>query len=141
MAPKNQVGSCKKRLYLTFQNWKNFFEKLLKQLYGPFFVDGVQLPQGYRSTTKRQLTFYHLVPRSKAESTLEPPIGFEHRTPGLGIQYFNHKPGILLFLKLPPRKLEPWFVLWSFFPLRLFFLEIYHMTMHGILLLRLGWYP
>ena len=26
----------------------------------------------------------------KAESTLEPPSGFEHGTPGLGIQYFNH---------------------------------------------------
>ena len=25
----------------------------------------------------------------KAESTLEPPIGFEHGTPGLGIQYLN----------------------------------------------------
>ena len=26
----------------------------------------------------------------KAESTLEPPIGFEHGTPGLGIQRLNH---------------------------------------------------
>ena len=26
----------------------------------------------------------------KAESTLEPPSGFEHGNPGLGIQYINH---------------------------------------------------
>ena len=26
----------------------------------------------------------------KAESTLEPPSGFEHRTPGLEIQRLNH---------------------------------------------------
>ena len=28
--------------------------------------------------------------RRKAESTLEPPTGFEHGTPGLGIQRLNH---------------------------------------------------
>ena len=28
--------------------------------------------------------------RRKAESTLEPPSGFEHGTPGLGIQRLNH---------------------------------------------------
>ena len=28
--------------------------------------------------------------RMKAESTLEPPCGFEHGTPGLGIQHLNH---------------------------------------------------
>ena len=28
--------------------------------------------------------------RMKAESTLEPPSGFEHGTPGLGIQCLNH---------------------------------------------------
>ena len=26
----------------------------------------------------------------KAESTLEPPSGFEHGNPGLGIQHINH---------------------------------------------------
>ena len=29
----------------------------------PFFMDGVQLPQGY-STLRRQFTFYHSVPRN-----------------------------------------------------------------------------
>ena len=29
--------------------------------------------------------------RWKAESTLEPPSGFEPRAPGLGIQHSNHK--------------------------------------------------
>ena len=32
--------------------------------------------------------------------------------------------GLSLFLKLPPRKLEPWFVLWSFFLLRLLCISI-----------------
>ena len=27
-------------------------------------MDGVQLPQGYRATTRRQFTFYHQVPRN-----------------------------------------------------------------------------
>ena len=30
----------------------------------PLFMDQVQLPQGYRATTRRQFTFYHLVPRN-----------------------------------------------------------------------------
>ena len=34
------------------------------KLYGPFFVDGVQLPQGYGATTGRQFTFYQHVPRN-----------------------------------------------------------------------------
>ena len=34
------------------------------KLYGPFFVDGVQLPQGYSATTGRQFTFYQHVPRN-----------------------------------------------------------------------------
>ena len=25
----------------------------------PLFMDGVQLPQGYRATSRRQFTFYH----------------------------------------------------------------------------------
>ena len=65
------------------------------------FMDGVQLSQSNRTTMKRQFTFYHLVPKTflylstsegwKAELTLEPPSGFEPRTPGLGIQQLNHK--------------------------------------------------
>ena len=51
------------------------------------------------ATSRRQFTFYHSNPRSswysfywpwisggwKVESTLEPPSGFEHRTPGLAL--------------------------------------------------------
>ena len=37
-------------------------------------------------------------------------------------------------LKLLPRKLEPWFVLWSFFLLMLLCISINHTAMHGILL-------
>ena len=42
-------------------------------------------------------------------------------------------------LKLPPRKLEPWFVLWSFFLLSLLCFSINHTAMHGILLPCLCW--
>ena len=54
------------------------------------------------ATSRRQFTFYHLssqkflvliLPTSeglKAESTLEPPSGFEHGTLGLEIQRLNH---------------------------------------------------
>ena len=35
-----------------------------KKLYGPFFLDWVQLSQGCRATIVRQFTFYHLDPRS-----------------------------------------------------------------------------
>ena len=40
--------------------------------------------------------------------------------------------------KLHPRKLERWFVLWSFSRGCSLFLKIYHMVLHGILLC-LGW--
>ena len=65
-------------------------------------MDGLQLPQGYRATLRRQFTFYLLSSQKflalilptlegwKAESTLEFASGFEHGTPGLGIQHLNH---------------------------------------------------
>ena len=66
------------------------------------FMNGVQLPQGYRTTSRRPFTFHHQVPRKswkdlgKAESTLEassrPWRHPEARgTPGLGIQRLNHQ--------------------------------------------------
>ena len=72
-----------------------------KKLYGSFFMDGVQLPQGY-SHFEEAIYFIPQSPQKflvltlstseewKAESTLEPPSGFEHWTPGLGIQHLNH---------------------------------------------------
>ena len=57
---------------------------------------------GWDSTakaTRRQFTFYQKVPRNSwysfdpprnDESILEPPIGSEQGTPGLGIQHLNH---------------------------------------------------
>ena len=59
-------------------------------------MDGVQLPQGYRATSSLLSSQKFLVlilstsERWKGESTLEPPSGFEHGTPGLGIQRLNH---------------------------------------------------
>ena len=67
----------------------------------PFFMDGVQLPRGY-SHLKKAVYFLPFGSQKfvvlilstlegwKAESTLEPPSGFEHGSPGLGIQCLNH---------------------------------------------------
>ena len=63
------------------------------------FMDGIQLPQRYRATKRRQFTFSPLVSRNSwysfnrpwkdERSTSEPPSGFEHETTGLGIQRLN----------------------------------------------------
>ena len=64
-------------------------------------MDSVQLPQGYCHFKEAvyflplySQTFLVLIlstsERWKAESTLEPPSGFEHGTPGLEIQHLNH---------------------------------------------------
>ena len=65
------------------------------------FMDGVQLPQGWShfeevvyflplSSQKSLVLILSTSEGWKAESTLEPPSGFEHGTPGLGIQRLNH---------------------------------------------------
>ena len=64
-------------------------------------MDGVQLPQGYSQFEEAvyflplssQKFLVLILPTSegwKAESTLEPPSGSEHGTPGLGIQRLDH---------------------------------------------------
>ena len=64
-------------------------------------MDGVQLPQGYShfeeavyflplSSQKFLVLILSTSEGRKAESTLEPHSGFEHVTPGLGIQRLNH---------------------------------------------------
>ena len=69
-------------------------------------MDGVQLPQGYShfeeavyflplSSQKFLVLILSISEGWKAESTLEPPIGFEHGSPGLGIQRLNNQ-GLLL---------------------------------------------
>ena len=67
----------------------------------PFFMDGVQLSRGY-SHFEGAVDFLPFSSQNflvlilstsegwKAEPTLEPPSGFEHQTPGLGIQHLNH---------------------------------------------------
>ena len=63
-------------------------------------MDGVQLPQGYShfeetvyflplSYKKLVVLIWSTSQGWKAESTLEPPSGFEHGTTGLGIQRLN----------------------------------------------------
>ena len=64
-------------------------------------MDGIQLSQGYRhfeeavyflpfSSQKFLVLILSTSEGWKAESILEPPSGFEHGTPGLGIQHLNH---------------------------------------------------
>ena len=78
--------------------WK--FEQEKKILW-PLFMDGVQLPQGYSrfeeavyflplSSQKSLVLILSISEGWTAESALEPPIGFEQVTPGLGIQRINH---------------------------------------------------
>ena len=43
--------------------WNYKFAHTKKTLW-PLFMDGVQLPQCYRATTRRRFTFCHLVPRN-----------------------------------------------------------------------------
>ena len=79
----------------------NSGEKTNKQTLWPLFMDGIQLPQG-SSHYKEAVYFLPLSSQKflvlilltsegwKAELTLEPPSGFEHVTPGLGIKRLNH---------------------------------------------------
>ena len=64
-------------------------------------MDGVQLPQGEShfeeavyflplSSQKFLVLILSTLEGWKAESTLEPPSGFEHETSELGIQHPNH---------------------------------------------------
>ena len=64
-------------------------------------MDGVQLPQDQSqfeeavyflplSFQKFLLLILSISEELKAESTLEPPSGFEHGIPGMGIQCLNH---------------------------------------------------
>ena len=67
----------------------------------PFFMNGVQLPQGYShfeeavyllpfSSQKFLVLILSTSEGWKAEPTLESPSGFDYGTPGLGIQRLNH---------------------------------------------------
>ena len=66
-------------------------------------MDGVQLPQGYKSHYEEIVYFLTINPQKflvlnwstlegwKAEFTLEPPSSLEFGTPRLRIQYLNHQ--------------------------------------------------
>ena len=79
----------------TCMEWKK-----KKKIYGPFSWMGLNCPRATESLREGSLLFTTKFPeipgthfidlgRWKAESTLEPPSGFEHETPGLGIQHLN----------------------------------------------------
>ena len=61
----------------------------LKKLYGPFLWMGFNCLKA-KATLKRLFSSYHYISFQKFLSTLDPPSGFEHGSPGLGIQCFNH---------------------------------------------------
>ena len=68
---------------------------LLRKTLWPLFMDGVQLSQSYRATTRRQFTrsswySFNQLQGWKAELTSEPPSIFKPGTPGFGIQCLNH---------------------------------------------------
>ena len=84
-----------------------------KKTLPPLFMDGVQLPQGY-SHFEKAVYFLPLSSKKllvlilstsegwKAESTLEPPSGFEHGTTGLGIHPLNQWVMFNKSFHLPP---------------------------------------
>ena len=91
--PKDSGGSKKQEV-----KKKN---RIIKKLYGSFLWMGFSCFKT-RATLRRQFTFITLSSQKflililstseawKAESTLEPPNGFDHETRGLGIQHLNH---------------------------------------------------
>ena len=71
------------------------------KLYGPFLWMGFNCLKA-TATSRREFYFLSLSSQKflvlilstlggwKAESTLEPPSGFEHGAPGVGIQHLKH---------------------------------------------------
>ena len=47
------------KAYLLWIDIVIMYLSIFKKLYGPFFMDGVQLSQDHRATTRRQFNFYH----------------------------------------------------------------------------------
>ena len=76
---------------------KKILKKTLKTSW-PLFMNGVQLPQEYRVTMRRQVAFNHSVPRSSLYPFNQSwkddlgaiPSSFELRTSGLESQHLNH---------------------------------------------------
>ena len=85
-----------------YTHFSNFFSHntfsgsffLKKKTLWPLFVDGVQLPQGYSHFEEAiyflPLSFWYSLYQPQKDERLEPPSGFEHGTPRLGIQHLNH---------------------------------------------------
>ena len=106
----------------TSQKWSSWasgcpLKHLNKKNFMTFFMDGVQLPQGYSHfekavyflpySSQKFLTLILLILEGlKAVSTLEPPIGFEHRTPGKCLSALTTRP--LLHYKMTTEQM------WSF---------------------------
>ena len=74
---------------------------LIKKLYDPFLWVGFNCLKATELLREDSLLFTIKFPESpgahfidlrkmKTESNLEPPSGFEHGSPGLGIQRLNH---------------------------------------------------
>ena len=65
-----------------FYGWGSTASMLQQPLRGGSLLFTIQFPE-------IPGTHFINLRRMKAESTLEPPSGFEHGTPGLGIQHLN----------------------------------------------------
>ena len=101
---RHVVEESSRDLFWNLIVWNFYFllsRKNLKKTLWPLFMNGVQLPQGY-SHFEEAVYFLPFCSQKflvlilstsegwKAESTLEPPSGFEHGTRGLGIQRLKH---------------------------------------------------
>ena len=98
---KQYVGKAETSFNIRLNNHQNDVKKKNFKTLWPLFMDGVQLPQGYShfgeavyflplSSQKFLVLILSTSEGWKAELTLEPLSGFEHGTPGLGIQRLNH---------------------------------------------------
>ena len=77
------MKNLKKNFMAPFYGWGSTASRLQSHYEKAAYF----LPLSFR---KFLLTIWMTSERWKAESTLEPPSGFEHRTPWLGIQLLNH---------------------------------------------------
>ena len=87
-------------MFLLAVNQAKFYNIGQKTLWSSF-MDGGQLSQGYRATSRRQFAFTtkfpgisgtHLIGigRMRSDSTFEPPCGFESGPHGLEIHCLNY---------------------------------------------------
>ena len=95
---KQPIKKFTRSSFEYFVPYYSKFEVNLKKLYGPFLCPYASRLQPLRGGILLfiiqfpEISGAHFIDlgKMKAESTLEPPSGFEHGTPGLVIQHLDH---------------------------------------------------